>query len=133
MTSKLPLLRCPRCKRMDLFDIGDGRTMLCNYCEWSGDVSLMIAEKQEPSQCEKDFKEEIEFQKWFQGKQEPLHCPLCKKLVTDVLDPTDFLRNYIPVSKIEELIKQYENIHYNKPNPEWIIRIEELKRLLPKK
>lgn len=40
---------------------------------------------------------------------------------------------YIPVSKIEEKIKQYENIHYNKPNPEWIIRIEELKSLLPKK
>jgi len=59
MTSKLPLLRCPRCKRMDLFDIGDGRTMLCNYCEWSGDVSLMIAEKQEPSVSVKKIEEKI--------------------------------------------------------------------------
>lgn len=136
MTSKLPLLRCPFCDYMasskeDLlkhwrfvtdgekgFDIFEAHTTEKKIDK----LAEMIAEKQEPSQCEKDFKEEIEFEKWFQGKQEPQWC-----------EHTIDMSKYIPVSKIEEKIKQYENIHYNKPNPEWIIRIEELKSLLPKK
>jgi hypothetical protein len=117
---------------------------MINDHDWYEGIEIlakMIAEKQkqeqaEPSQCEKDWKEEQEFKKWCKEKQEPSGCQYPQEHCTCFEIQRE---SYIPISKIEERIKWLEadNERLKGTNFSSFMnsndtRIAELKNLLPK-